>query len=84
MNKISFHDTHTYPGCSAIIFFKIPSGTTVTTTTEFSDGSIATAVVEQVDSGEVLVHIDAYTTARGTHDLAAQVRQCAGTLESGR
>lgn len=67
MNRISFHDTHVYPGCSAIIFFKIvPDGTTVPIIAEFSDGSIATAEVEQVSSNEVFVRIDAYTTVRGT------------------
>ncbi|MBX2924396.1 MAG: hypothetical protein KF746_19495 [Chitinophagaceae bacterium] len=67
MNTISFHDSHVYPGCSAIILFSIvPNGTTVPATAEFSDGSIATAEVEQVSQVEVLVHISAYTTARGT------------------
>lgn len=68
MNTISFHDTHVYPGCLAIILFKIvPNGTTVPVTAEFSDGSIATAEVEQINPDEVSVRIDAYTTARGTH-----------------
>ncbi|MFT4094259.1 MAG: hypothetical protein QM640_11525 [Niabella sp.] len=67
MNKISFHDTHVYPGCSAIIFFKIASdGTIVPVTAEFSDGSIAVAEIEQTRSDGVLVHVEAYTTARGT------------------
>ncbi|MFT3750232.1 MAG: hypothetical protein QM768_18085 [Agriterribacter sp.] len=67
MNRISFHDTHVYPGCSAIIFFRIASdGTTVPVSVEFSDGSNATAEVEQVYPDEMLIRIDAYATARGT------------------
>jgi len=67
MNTISFHDTHVYPGCTAIIFFKIvPNGTVMPVTAEFSDGSIATAEVEQSGPEEILIHIDAYTTERGT------------------
>lgn len=67
MNTISFRDSHVYPGCSAIILFKIvPNGTTVPATVDFSDGSTATAEVEQVNPGEVFVRVDAYKTARGT------------------
>lgn len=67
MNKISFHDTHVYLGCSAITFFKIvPNGTTVPVIAEFSDGSSATAEVEQVNADDAFVRIDAYITARGT------------------
>lgn len=67
MNRISFHDTHVYPGCSAVVFFKIASdGTTMPVSVEFSDGSIATAEVEQVRPDEMLIRIDAYTTERGT------------------
>lgn len=67
MNTISFHDTHAYPGCSAIIFFNIvPDNTTAPVSAEFSDGSITTAEVEQVNRHELLVHVDAYTTAHGT------------------
>lgn len=66
MNTINFHDTHVYPGCLATIFFKIPDGGTVRVTAEFSDGSVAAAEVEQVNKEEILVHISAYATARGT------------------
>lgn len=68
MNRISFHDTHVYPGCSAIIFFRIvPNGTTVQAIAEFSDGSIAAAEIEQVKPDEVFARVDAYRTARRTH-----------------
>jgi len=68
MNRISFHDTHVYPGCSARIFFRIvPDGAAVQAIAEFSDGSIATADVGQVNPDEVFVRIDAYETARHTH-----------------
>lgn len=67
MNTISFHDTHAYPGCSAIILFNIvPDNTTVPVAAEFSDGSIAMAEVEQMSRHELLVHVGAYTTAHGT------------------
>ncbi len=66
MNTTNFHDSHVYPGCLATILFKIPEGTTMPVTAEFSDGSIATAEVEQVNTEEILVHISACTTARGT------------------
>ncbi len=67
MNRISFHDTHVYPGCSAIIFFRIvPDGSTVQAIAEFSDGSIAAAEVGQVNPDEIFVRIDAYKTARDT------------------
>jgi len=67
MNKISFHDTHVYPGCLATIVEKnVPDGTIVPAIAEFSDGSIATAEFEQLNPDEVFVRIDAYTTARRT------------------
>ncbi|MFT3901584.1 MAG: hypothetical protein QM727_00255 [Niabella sp.] len=67
MNRISFHDTHVYPGCLAIIFFKInPDGTVMPAQAEFSDGAVAGAEIGQVVSNEVHVRIDAYQTARGT------------------
>ncbi|MGC4235124.1 MAG: hypothetical protein QM594_19295 [Niabella sp.] len=67
MNRISFHDTHVYPGCTAIIFFKIiPNSTVMPVTAEFSDGSIAVAEVEQLGPEEILIHIDTYITERGT------------------
>lgn len=55
-----------YPGCLATILFKIPDGTTIPVTTEFSDGSFATAEGEQMTRGEAFILIDACTTARGT------------------
>jgi len=67
MNRISFQDTHVYPGCLAIFFFKIiPENTTLTVVAEFSDGGITNAEVEQVNSKEVIVHIADYKTAHGT------------------
>ncbi|WP_300601903.1 hypothetical protein [Niabella sp.] len=67
MNRISFPDTHVYPGCTAIFFFKLVSGgITGPVTAEFSDGSIAVAEAEQIDAGEAVVRIDAYTTEHGT------------------
>ena len=67
MNNISFHDTHVYPGCLATVAEKIVSpGTTVPAIAEFSDGSMATAVVEPLTTDEMILHIDAYSTARHT------------------
>lgn len=67
MNRISFHDTHVYPGCTAIIFFRIAQdGTTMPAVAEFTDGVTVMTEVERVSPDEVLVRIDAYTTARGT------------------
>jgi hypothetical protein len=67
MNKISFHDTHVYPGCPVRISGKIaPDGTAAPAIAEFSDGSIAAAECGQLNPGEVAIRIDAYTTARGT------------------
>ncbi|GGC17825.1 hypothetical protein GCM10011386_07210 [Parapedobacter defluvii] len=68
MNRISFQDTHVYPGCMAILFFAIaPNHTTVSALAEFSDGAVADAEVEPVNSEELVVRIDCYTTASGTH-----------------
>ncbi len=68
MHRISFHDTHIYPGCTAIIFFKIvPDGSAIPVFAEFSDGSITTAAIEQVKQDEILIRVDAYTTGHGTH-----------------
>lgn len=67
MNSISFHDTHVYAGCLATISEKIASpGTAVPAIAEFSDGSMATAVVEPLTTGEIIIHIDAYSTAHRT------------------
>lgn len=67
MNKISFHDTHVYLGCPAIILEKvIPNGTTVPGIAEFIDGTVTTAEFEQLSPDELFVRIDAYMTARGT------------------
>ncbi|MFT3749106.1 MAG: hypothetical protein QM768_12345 [Agriterribacter sp.] len=66
MHTISFLYTHVYPGCTAIYLFTPADGATVAAMAEFSDGATATAVIEQVNPAEVLVHIDAYHTARGT------------------
>ncbi len=64
MNAISFHDTHLYPGCLVTIS-AIPPGVTPVVA-EFSDGSRATAESERLGPDEILVRIDAYTTARRT------------------
>ncbi len=64
MNTISFHDTHVYPGCLATIL-TIPAGV-APAVAEFSDGSMATAESERLGPDEILVRIDAYTTARRT------------------
>ena len=67
MNSISFHDTHVYSGCLATVAEKIVSaGTTEPAIAEFSDGSMATAVIEPLDADEMVIHIDAYSTARHT------------------
>ncbi len=68
MNRISFHDTHVYPGCLAIFYFRItPAGTTLSALAEFSDGSTAAAEVGQVSPEEVFVRIDGYITTRGSN-----------------
>ncbi len=64
MNTISFHDTHVYPGCLATIL-AVPAGVTPGTA-EFSDGSMVAVTLERLDREEVIVRVDAYTTARGT------------------
>lgn len=67
MKKISFHDTHVYPGCMAILFSHIaPNSTTVSVLAEFSDGRVAHAEIEPIDAKELVVRIDGYTTAHGT------------------
>ena len=78
MRKIIFHDTHAYPGCIATI----PEsggqrGVTQPAVAEFSDGATATATFEPLAVGELLVWVDAYTTARGTRITAKawRVRQ---------
>ena len=68
MNKISFQDTHVYPGCLAIFHFHVdPNQTTLSALAEFSDDVIAQAEVEQVNPEEMLIHIESYMTAHGTH-----------------
>lgn len=67
MTSITFHDTHVYPGCLATVAEKIvTTGTTEPVIAEFSDGSMATAVIEPLDADKIIIHIDAYSTARRT------------------
>ena len=67
MNRITFPDTHVYPGCAVILNFRIgPNDTTLSALAEFSDGSDAHAEIEQVNPDELLVYIDGYKTAAGT------------------
>lgn len=68
MNRIDFHDTHVYPGCLATFSFGItPKISFMSVVAEFSYGAYANAEVEQVTTGEVIVHIDSYTTVHGTN-----------------
>lgn len=67
MRKIIFHDTHVYPGCLVTIQESSGQrGVAIPVVAEFSDGATATANFEPVNQGELLVWVDAYTTARGT------------------
>lgn len=67
MNKICFYDTHVYPGCLARFYFRVtPGGPFVSASAEFSDGAVAGAEVEPVSAEEVIVRMEAYTTARNT------------------
>ncbi|MBL7737571.1 MAG: hypothetical protein JNL51_19075 [Chitinophagaceae bacterium] len=67
MNTISFHDTHAYPGCTAIVSENaVREGTTAPAIVDFSDGATATAIFEKINPEEISIHVDAYTTARGT------------------
>jgi hypothetical protein len=65
--QISFHDTHAYPGCPATLVgagkANDRKGNAVA---EFSDGSIAPARYERLNTYEMIVRVNAYTTARGT------------------
>lgn len=68
MNRISFQDTHVYPGCLAVFFFKIiDENTTLPVVAEFSDGIATEAEAEQVNAEEVIVRVDSYRTAHGTN-----------------
>lgn len=67
MDTIIFHDTHAYPGCTAIIPENaVGEGTMAPAIAEFSDGAIAMAAFERLNPDEILIRVDAYTTARGT------------------
>ncbi|MFT4024268.1 MAG: hypothetical protein QM664_10850 [Flavihumibacter sp.] len=63
MNTIRFHDSHVYPGCIATIPNSQVRGSV---NASFDDGSGSMAEAEPLGPGELLVHIDAYTTARRT------------------
>ena len=62
---LSFHDTHAYPGCGAIL---VDDGadTRGGAVVEFSDGSVAAATYELLAADEMLLRVDPYTTARRT------------------
>ncbi|WP_185218045.1 hypothetical protein [Sphingobacterium mizutaii] len=68
MNKISFLDTHIYPGCLTMFTFRISlKDTLIAAIAEFSDGSVTDAEIETFNAEQVAVFTDSYSTARGTH-----------------
>ncbi|MXS69940.1 hypothetical protein GSF70_01760 [Flavobacteriaceae bacterium W22] len=68
MNKISFQDTHIYPGCLAIFNFRISLQSAIMlAVAEFSDGAVTNAEIEPLNAEEVVVYIDGYTTTKGTN-----------------
>lgn len=68
MNRISFHDTHIYPGCLAIFHFRVGENRYILPAlAEFSDESVAPAEVEPESPTEVIIRVESYITARGTH-----------------
>ncbi|MBX2951140.1 MAG: hypothetical protein KF870_01465 [Leadbetterella sp.] len=67
MNRITFHDTHVYPGCLANFHFGVnPGSHLLSALAEFSDGASAEAEVEPLSSGEVIIRVEGYTTTRKT------------------
>ena len=63
--RIAFHDTHAYPGCRATTSDD-PASSSGRAEAEFSDGPVVAASFARLESGELLVRIAAYRTARGT------------------
>jgi len=67
MNKINFLDSHIYKGCLVVLSFTVmPGKNFFLALAEFNDGSVIDAEVEQIDPEELIIHIDLYTTKRGT------------------
>lgn len=67
MNRITFHDTHVYPGCLATFHFRVtPGSPLLAAIAEFSDGAATDAEVEPLSSGEVVIRVEGYTTTRKT------------------
>ena len=66
MIRITFHDSHSYPGCLVSATGLGAGGTTERVTAHFEDGSQAEAECEFLSPGEFVIHIDPYVTSKGT------------------
>ncbi|WP_353145349.1 hypothetical protein [Chryseobacterium sp.] len=73
--SIIFENSHIYVGCLATLNFRpMEDSTYPEVPLDFSDGSSSSGDIEVIQSDEIMLNVDAYSTAAGTFIVAKSWR----------
>jgi hypothetical protein len=72
--EISFHNTHSYPGCRASVLFGKAARRVGKALVEFSDGSEALGRYRRLGEDALALHVSSYVTAKRTAIVAKSWR----------
>lgn len=65
--RVSFHDSHVYPGCAATLTEDDHRGErNGKAVAQFRDGTVVAAAYQRLAADEIVLRVDAYATARQT------------------